>query len=511
MYIVKNAFKSISRAKGRNFLILIIAFVIAVSACVSLSIRNGADSAKVASLDLMQITAQIGINRQGVLGDRELTQAARNQALGSLEGLSIEEMAYYAGSEYVKEFYYTNTSTLDGSDSLEPVDISLITEETTDETQPFEMPGGNRNFNRMGVQGDFTVIGYSHHNAMTAFINGTSKITEGTVFDESSEELQGVISDELALLNDLEVGDTITLANPNDDEETYEITIIGIYNNSESSVNQSDMMIGFNAASDPANQIYMSSAAVGAILEKSLAIATVEVNEDTGFEFTTALRTQISGTYVFSAIEDYEKFKVDAVSMGLDDAMYTITSSDISAYEQSMLPLENLSKYAASFLVVVLLIGAIILVVFNVFAIRERKYEIGVLAAIGMDKPKISLQFIMETFFVMFVAIVIGAAVGSAVSVPVADVLLESQVTSVIASVETTNENFGGGFQGRFGDINALTSETTEYVSDITASVDMLVMMQLLAIGFLLALISSASAVISILRYEPLEILSNRS
>ncbi len=511
MYIVKNAFKSISRAKGRNFLILIIAFVIAVSACISLSIRKSADLAKEASLDLMQITAQIGINRQGLLADRGQSQADRIQALSNVEGMSIEDMAYYAGSEHVEDFYYTYTTTLNGSDFFGPVDTAAITEETTDEAQSFQMPGGNRGFNRMGVQGDFTVIGYSNHNAMTAFINGISKITEGTVFDETSGELQVLISGELALLNDLEVGDTIKLANSNDDEETYEVEIVGIYNNSESSVIQSDKMFGFNTASDPANQIYMSYAALDTIVEESLKNATEVVDEVTGFEFTTALRTQISGTYVFSDMEQYQWFKVDAVLMGLDDAMYTITSSDISAYEQSMLPLENLSKYATYFLAVVLLIGGIILVVFNVFAIRERKYEIGVLAAIGMNKSKISLQFILETFFVMFAAFVIAASIGSAVSAPVADVLLESQVAFIEASAEATNENFGGRFQGRFSDINALASETTEYISDITASVDIVVLIQLLAIGILLALISSAVAVISILKYEPLEILSNMS
>ena len=38
MYIIKNAFRSIDRSKGRNILIGIIALVIAVSACIGLSV-----------------------------------------------------------------------------------------------------------------------------------------------------------------------------------------------------------------------------------------------------------------------------------------------------------------------------------------------------------------------------------------------------------------------------------------------------------------------------------------
>ena len=46
MYIIKNALRCISRAKGRNILIGIIALVIAVSACLGLSIQQAAESAK---------------------------------------------------------------------------------------------------------------------------------------------------------------------------------------------------------------------------------------------------------------------------------------------------------------------------------------------------------------------------------------------------------------------------------------------------------------------------------
>ena len=39
MYIIRNALKCIGRSKGRNILIGIIVLVIAISACIGLSIR----------------------------------------------------------------------------------------------------------------------------------------------------------------------------------------------------------------------------------------------------------------------------------------------------------------------------------------------------------------------------------------------------------------------------------------------------------------------------------------
>ena len=75
--------------------------------------------------------------------------------------------------------------------------------------------------------------------------------------------------------------------------------------------------------------------------------------------------------HVFETVEDYEAFQQDARDMGLSED-YTITSTDVENYENSLIPLENLSKFATYFFWVVLLIGGIILVVFNLFHIREQ-------------------------------------------------------------------------------------------------------------------------------------------
>jgi len=182
-----------------------------------------------------------------------------------------------------------------------------------------------------------------------------------------------------------------------------------------------------------------------------------------------------------------------------------------------MIPLNNLSDYSLYFLLVVLGIGGAILIIFNVFAVRERKYEIGVLAAIGMNKLKIATQFITEAFAVTFVSIAISVCIGATISIPIANKLLENQIASVETTNEVSKDNFGGDFQGKMsgnrspGAMQSISNTTVNYLDNITASIDMVVLLQLLGLGILLTLISSATAVISILRYEPLKILSNRT
>ena len=63
MYILKNAFRNVVRSKGRNILMGIIIFIIAVYLCIGLSIRQAAANAKETALENLEITAQISVDR----------------------------------------------------------------------------------------------------------------------------------------------------------------------------------------------------------------------------------------------------------------------------------------------------------------------------------------------------------------------------------------------------------------------------------------------------------------
>lgn len=507
MYILKNAWRSVVRARGRNILVGIIVLVIAVSSCVALSIGEAAKQAEETSKEGLVITGQISLNRQAMMAGKENREAMR-EALAGVESLSLEDMEKYAESSYVKQFYYTSAVSLNAGGDLEAVDVSGA-EETTEDGMETEIPsdmarpddmqqkevmGGGR----MGNQGDFTVTGYSCDDAMTGFLNGSSTITDGEMFPENDTDYNCIISSELAVYNGLETGDTITLTNPNDEESSYDFTISGIYESAQSSDSAGNMMENFSPGFTAANQIYTSYENLASIADSLAGM-------------------QINGTYTFASVEDYEAFKEET-----EEALgenYTVSSQDVSAYEQSLMPLENLSKYASYFLAVVLVIGGIILVVLNIFNIRERKYEIGVLAAIGMKKGKIALQFITELLCVTFIAIVIGTGVGAAVSVPVTNQLLEQQIENTAQQSEEQAENFGRAPGGKMGNMDpALGSmpgrgfgaTATEYISQVNEATNLTVVFQLMGIGLLLTIAAGCVAVIFILRYDPLRILSSR-
>lgn len=544
MVLVKNALRSITRSKGRNILIGIIVLLIAVSACVGLSIRQAAVSTRDQALADMTVTAQIAVDRssmmQGFRGDRnqgeEFDPSSFKEMFQGTGELSLEELQVYAGAESVQSFTYTLTASLNGGEGLEAVDTSSSdnSDDGGSDQDSGGFPGGGKGFGGMAAmasQGDFSVIGYSGDDAMTDFVDGIRAITEGAMFAAGTEAAQCVISDELAAYNDLAVGDTLTFCNPQNEEEAYTLTVVGIYHNEQASVQSGGMGGGMPLFSDPANQVLVSYPALKQIVDASAALqAQAEAAVDTedegeDAEIPAAVSGQVAGTYVFASVEDYEAFEGEARALGLADT-YAVSSADVTQFEQSLAPLENLGTIALYFLLVVLAIGAVVLVVINVFNIRDRKYEVGVLTAIGMRKSKVALQFLTETLTVTLAAVIIGTAVGAAISVPVTNALLASQISAQEETGQRRQDAFGrqpegmetpGGMSGdgmeamtKPGGLSGFGQGAANYISQVSSATDLAVLLELLAIGLGLALIASAVSVIFIMRYEPLKILANR-
>ena len=539
MYIIKNALRCIGRSKGRNILIGIIALVIAVSACIGLSIRQAAESAKASALEGMSVTATISYDRASAMGNMaggrpgmggggfgggSFDPSQFGDIMGKSSSLTLEEYLKYAEAESVQDFYYTLTAYFNGSENFSP-----ISDETDDDSDGelsgdldsgnSGMPGfpggmGGMNF---GASGDFSIIGYSSDSSMTAFLNGTASIVDGSMFGERTSELVCVISEELAMYNSLSVGDTIIITNPNLDTETYTLTVSGIYTSSE---NNDFSMSMFGASQDPANRIYMSANALQSILDASEAAA-----DDT------KVTGSLNATYSFADVESYEKFEEEVRALGLDES-YTVSSSDITAFENSLAPLNTLSTMAGWFLLVILIIGGIILVVLNIFNVRERKYEVGVLTAMGMKKWKVAAQFMCEILVVTMLAVIIGAGIGAVSAVPVTNALLEGQAQSQSNQQSQMEQNFGrpgdfgGGFPGGnmpsdmpsdipdmgggknpFGD---MFGGAADYITEVDSAMNLTVVFQMIGVGLLLTLIASAASVLFIMRYDPLKILANR-
>ena len=568
MYIIKNALRCIGRSKGRNMLIGIIVLVIAVSACIGLSIRQASESTKESMLEGMSVTATISFDRSSMMeqiggggsgfggsggfggGGFDRDQFA--DLMGNSSSLTLEEYQTYATAQSVQSFYYTLTAYFNGSEDFSPVSDEVTDDSSEEESETEEesssdveastasafpdmggMMGGMMGgvMGGMFSAGDFSIIGYSSDEAMTAFLNGTASIVDGAMFDEGTTEYVCVISEELALYNNnLAVGDTIVITNPALETETYTLTIVGIYTSDET--NNFSMSM-FGASQDPANQIYMSASALQLILDASAALSTTITNENTGREEESAIEGTLEATYVFADTDAFYAFEDEARALGLSDS-YTISSHDINEFENRLTPLKSLSTMAGWFLLVILIIGAIILIVLNIFNVRERKYEVGVLTAMGMKKWKVAAQFICEILVVTLIAVLIGAGIGAVSSVPITNALLQGQIESQNSQQSQMEgnfgrpgnfgggmmggnmpsdipsdfpDNFGGGSKNPFGE---MMGSAADYITEVDSAMNLTVVVQMLGVGLLLTLVASAASVLFIMRYDPLKILANR-
>lgn len=528
MLTLKYALRNVSRSKGRSILIGIIIVIIAFSVCIGLCIRQSAADAKETALAQLTITAQISPDREAAMekgrggmppGEGSFDKDAMRDAMGT--ALTLEELEKYAEAESVQNFYYTLSASVNASGSLEAYSTSSDDDGNSVQSNTNFM--GSRG--GMFYSGDMTITGYSSDDAMTDFVDGTCTIQDGQVFEEGASDKVCIISDELAEYNNLKVGDSIKIASPEDEDDTYKLKIVGIYTNSQASAQAGGM--GFMGGSggpgmgggpggftDPANYIYTSYNTLQAITE----------------QYDTISGT-LNGTYVVGDVAAYESFVKEVEKLGLSDE-YTVSSSDLTMYEQSARPLENLAKFAGYFLIVILLIGAVILIVLNVFATRERKYEIGVLSAIGMKKARIARLFLTEILIITLAGVIVGGGIGAATSVPVTNALLESQVASQQEMRGQRDDGFGREFggmmpgemppdmSGNMEDLEAPTDENGEvpeppggfggFVTEVSSSVNLVVLLELLGACIALALAGGMVSVIAIMRYEPLQILANR-
>ena len=178
-----------------------------------------------------------------------------------------------------------------------------------------------------------------------------------------------------------------------------------------------------------------------------------------------------------------------------------------------MSSIKNVKSFSTTFLIITLVIGGVVLFILNMINIRERKYEIGVLRTIGISKIKVTMQFVFELLVVALLALMIGAGIGATLSKEVSNLLLSNEIENTENSTEQMKNNFGANngkeMSGMLNKISGVPS-ITEYES-IDAVVNIKVILQLLAIGVTLVLVSSLASMISIQKFSPLTILKERS
>lgn len=265
-----------------------------------------------------------------------------------------------------------------------------------------------------------------------------------------SKENEVIISKKFAQLNQLSINDKIKISSK-DGKKDLTLIISGIYNDVSL---QADNHTTNESYTNHWNEIYTSWNTM---------------NQSSLFEDATC-----TVNLYLKNPSNITKLREELLEKGMPKSY--LLSQDIETYNQKMEPIQQLQEISSNMMYGVIIIGAMLLMIVSIMAVRERKYEVGVLRSMGMCRLDIAKGFLYESFIITMIALVLSILVSSVLAVPLINIMMNNQGLNI---------NF-----------NQLLSSQNIMACSL--------------ISFVLALVSSASGLFIIMRYEPRRILSEK-
>lgn len=466
MYVLTNAMKNLVRNKGRNILIAAVTLAIIISTVVTLTINNAA--AKVIDNIRLDLGSRVEVRQDFI----EMKQSGLGKEDASY--ISMDSFMSFAESEYLSKAIY-------GADMYAWSDTFRAVDDTA------ENPGETTRVNDSGETvfvETCKLVSTSDPIALSEF-GSSREIIDGRMFEALNE---CIISEDLAALNNLSVGDEMKLSGAYATDKNYNLTIVGIYSDeTESYANFMLQMYGM-FSQNRRNEIITSF--------NTLLAAGWETNAG----------LDMKSVYFLKNPDDIKSFEQEVRAKGLPVTYNVDINQD--AYNKVTGPLSGMKSAAVTFMVVILILGAIVLALLSFMAVRERKYEVGVLRAMGMERIGVAFGMLSEAVMISALCLIIGLGAGSVMAQPVADSMLASRV----AASEADTSQGGGKFLMAGGQV-----QTDDYAagyepeSEIQVSLGTDVIGQIIIITLLLAALSGVIGVVFITQYEPLKILRERN
>ncbi len=484
MNFLKRALLSVKARKGKSILQVFVFTVICVLVLAGLSIQTAARKSGDLARQKLGADVTLQVDMEKIREQAMSQQGEGGRVRFQPAPIPVETAEELTSYEQIKGYnFYSSTTGL--AEGFEPIESDSAGEETAEE----ESEGQGLGRAAMGgmMQGDVTLQGVAFTDSAEEFMDGTAAIVEGSgITEENIGETVALIEQTLAEENELGVGDKITVKSNRDETAELELEIVGIYQTASAG---SDQAMDFTAL-NPYNKLYVpytaAAALKGADYENTIDSAIYYIDEPADMQ---SFIDQAKGE---SSI-DFETFTLDA-----DDQLY----------QQMVGPIENVASFSNHIVYLVSMAGAIILGLIVMMSIRERKYEMGVLLAIGEKRWKLAGQFIAEILVVAVLSFGIAAASGNVVAGQLGDQLLNQELES--AEQSYTPESFRGRGMGGFAPGMKQAQASVETVDELNVQMTAEDLGFLALIGLVIAAVSALLPSLSVLRLQPKAILSKQ-
>ena len=474
MNFLKRAFLSLVRRKGKSLILLVIIFILSNVMAGSIAIGQASKNVE------RTIKLQLGANASVEL-DWEKMQDWTEEQWNSLEYITPETADKIGSLSYVKYYDYSSETYINSS-TLTQYDPNMV-----------EVPTMSY-FPIKGVQ----------YAPILDIVNGNATLVNGRTFNETeitNADYVALISDKVAELNNVFVGDVIYLQNTfsiwKEDNTVEEVKrdialeVIGIFT---PKVEQSEENNGGWIDYTPFNRIYVPNGVVHAEnrwMNEQYAIAYPDSNVNID-------QIYITPTFVLNNPEDVESFRTEAKNL-LPDYYKVTVSSD--AYDSVAGPIKFIGSLSNIILYVAIGATILILSLVVILFLRDRKHELGIYLSLGESKSKVVGQILIEVVSIALIAITLSLLSGNSIAESTSQSMMD------LRNEITGNTGDGGVIYRDMGyyPTNGVTEEDVLEAYKIEFSWDYVLI--LYGVGLGTVLLSSIAPMIYILRLKPKKIM----
>lgn len=486
--------------KGRSVLQLIIFTVVCVLILSGFTIQSAADKASELAREQLGGTVTLTVDREKQM--QTMREEASSSDSSSTESkpqfqsspIDVSDANDLAKLNHVASYnYYSSTQAL--ASGFDPIESSGDTSSSNDEsstTAETQGPGGGQGGPQM-VDADLSISGLLDSATSTDFEAGTSELTSGVAITSADKDKNvAMVEENLAEENDWKVGDSFTVTS-SDGNTKVTLKIVGIYKTTDSG---SDMAQNFSFL-NPYNKVYVP-----------YTVANTIKGSDYKNTVDSAVYTMDDAANI-SAFEKEAK-KVDSI----DWDTFKLDAND-TLYQQMIGPINSVASFSKNVVYIVSIAGALILGLLVMMQVRDRKYEMGVLLAIGEKRGKLIAQFFVEILIVALVSFGLAAASSHYVAQLAGNQLLAQQNSSTNETTTSTENRGpgGGGGQGGpggFGQSVSNLTKNTEQIKELDIQVTLEDMLKMGGIGIGIAFISVLLPAALVLRMNPKTILTKQ-
>jgi ABC-type antimicrobial peptide transport system permease subunit len=511
MNFYQRALRYIRRTPTKTLLLILTFFVIGNLVILGLGVSQASDNAKILTRQKMRavVNYQTDYDAYFKYTDTITDMDELNAAYQNMPKIDPALALQIAEDPRVKAYNYMMTYIAYGRNGLEHVPLgnednnnNTYTDENGN-TVTYEDPG-------------FNMIG-NYDPEMIEFLEGTYQVTSGNMYtreDVDQEKNVCLITEELASVNNLRIGDTITLSNfskdtmkryeelgYSDEELSVDLEIIGIFTTQETVDPNSPEYRYMGPSQSPKNKVLMPLTAFTAYRT---------VCEEAGMKlYPESYRGVDKDAYL-------EKEKIpDKVTYLLDDPLhveefvkdytpkigeYLELDANNEIFKKMARPLDTMSFFAGILVSIVVLNAVVIISLVTALTLKNREYEIGVLLSIGVSKAAIVTQLFLELLLIAFVGFGFASISGSLMAGEVGDIVLDYQTTSE-SQYESDNDYIN------YSDSYFTEISQDDLLSEYHVSVSPLLIVEIFVLGTFVVLIAIIIPSYMIMRLNPKQIL----